>query len=334
MAKSTVDAIVAKIKRRVDYDITDTDLDTLLIDMINDSVKLISQWMYDQELLIDNTAQSSFQTIPGQPYRDIRVAVIVGDTTTFTGIAGDTLNVSIDGTTYADVDISAATDIDDVVTAINTAVGSTVASNNSTSTTLQITSLTTGATSSVTIADGTSTTQTVVGDLFSSSADRTQNGIVDVDDILQISERVNDTVPQIIPFDEFMSLYPDYSEDTSNTATHISIINNRIYFGPSPSSYVRYYIDYVKFYTDLVSGDTLPFQNKYDAVLIAQVRLEFLQFFDANNIQTITTAKGIRDSYRETLINSASNRKLVRQSASRNEGGFIGPQSPETGTFT
>jgi hypothetical protein len=302
--------------------------------MINDSIRVISQWLYDRDVLVDNTNQTSFQTIPGQAYRDPRVAVIVGDTDEFTGIVGDTINVTIDSTAYADIDISACTDIDDVVTAINTAVGSTVASNNATSGTLQITSLTSGSSSNVTIADGTTTAQTVVGDLFSESDDRTASGITDIDDLIQISERDNDTVPRIVSYDEFVEHCPDPEGDYSESATFVSLINNRIYFGPTPSGYIRYYIDYKKQDTVVSSSDTLPFENKYDPLLIAQVRFEWLQFFDANNVQTIATAKLVRDDYKDTLIMGAHNRNKIEQSERRTDEGWIGPQSPTSGDFS
>jgi hypothetical protein len=101
--------------------------------------------------------------------------IITGDVATFTGIAGDKIKVTIDDIVYDDINISAAVSIDTVVTAINTAVGSVVASKAATTGFLKITSPTTGDSSNVTIANGTNTTQTVVGDLFATAA-RTASG--------------------------------------------------------------------------------------------------------------------------------------------------------------
>ena len=55
-------------------------------------------------------------------------AVITGDKDVFTGQEGDKLKVIVDSITYDNIDISDCTSIDDVVSAINTAVGVVVAS--------------------------------------------------------------------------------------------------------------------------------------------------------------------------------------------------------------
>ena len=102
-------------------------------------------------------------------------AVIAGDKTSFTGQAGDKIKVTIDSVVYDNIDISASTSIDNVVTAINSAVGAVVASKSSSC--LRITSSTTGSSSNATIADGTGTTQTVIAELFSIVANRTATGV-------------------------------------------------------------------------------------------------------------------------------------------------------------
>lgn len=92
-------------------------------------------------------------------------ARIVGDHNTFTGIAGDKIKVIVDSAVYDDIDVSACNTIAQVVTAINTAVGSVVASVDADGD-LVITSPTTGTVSNITIADGTTTAHTCIDRLF------------------------------------------------------------------------------------------------------------------------------------------------------------------------
>ena len=51
--KTSVASIIAKIKRRSDYDIQDNDLDNLIVDAINDVLKQIKQLCYDYGLYQD-----------------------------------------------------------------------------------------------------------------------------------------------------------------------------------------------------------------------------------------------------------------------------------------
>ena len=215
MAVTTVSAFLASIKRFYDYNITDTDLDSLLLDYINEELKVLYQDLYNAGYYKEITREDAFKTIANQPYRDPRIAVIVGNVTTFTGIANDKINVTIDSTEYADIDISASTSIADVVTAINTATGGTEASEDVNGY-LQILSTTAGATSNCTIANGTTTGQTVVGDLFSTAAERTSTGLDDIDDTVRISERVNFRTIEQIPWRELRRRFPDPTREYTN----------------------------------------------------------------------------------------------------------------------
>jgi hypothetical protein len=98
-------------------------------------------------------------------------AVITGDTIVFAGQAGDKIKVTIDDIVYDNIDISACVSIANVVTAINTAVGAVVASvvAGIGGGQLRSTSTNAGTGSNVTIADGTTTTQTVIADLFAAA---------------------------------------------------------------------------------------------------------------------------------------------------------------------
>ena len=95
--------------------------------------------------------------------------VITGDTDSFTGQINDTIKVTINSVDYDNIDISACTSISDVVSAINTDVGWTCASETDDGY-LKITGHI--GNSNVIIADGSATGQTVVGELFSDADNR------------------------------------------------------------------------------------------------------------------------------------------------------------------
>jgi hypothetical protein len=329
MAKTSVSTFIARVKRQIDYDITDSDLDNLLVDQINNSLKIMNQQFLDEGIMQEISASGTFQTIGEQEYRDVNKAVIVGDTATFTGIAGDTIDVNIDGTDYADIDISGATDIDDVVTAINTAVGSTVASADN-NTYLQITSLTTGSSSTVTIADGTSTVQTVVGDLFSVAANRTDTAISDLDEIIKLTERTNDTDVEIVPYTRLVRLEPNPTESGSTTADFAGRWLDRIYFRDQPSTGGHiYYLDYIKQVAEVASGDTLPFSNKYDPYLEAMVVEWALRWLDSTDAVSIQLAeRNTEKLYKKLVVGAAKNPGMVVQVANRDDDTFIGPRPP------
>lgn len=328
MAKTTVENITASIKRVIDYNITDASLDTLLLDLIRNAVRLTSQWLMDHGINIDIVSSGTLLTTTNVQYKQLNKATIIGDVASFTGIAGDKLNVTVDGTAYADIDISACTTIALVVTAINTAVGSTVASESDDGF-LQIDSLTTGSTSSVTIADGTTTVQTVVGDLFSDSDSRTDTAIVDIDQILSMKENDNDVIVNHIPPDRYFELYPSANMSTGTPAEVYTLWNGRVYWGPTPAASTPYYIEYFKIPTELASTDSLPFENKYDPLVTALVRMEWMRYMDASATSAITSAENSVAFYRNSLIVNASRNPAREQgSQSRLDGGLYGPRKP------
>jgi len=230
MAKTTVNEIVSRIKRRADYDITDSDLDTLIIDIINDDLKELKQLFLDNGLYDEISAHDTFTTVANQAY----------------------------------------------------------------------------------IALGTETP--------------------DFDQQVVLSQRTNDDTVDIIPYSEFVKLYPDPTANTSTTARHGSFFANRIYLGPTPSATgTTYYLDYIKLIADVAAGGTLPFESNYDPLLIAMARLELVDVLG-------TEAEGSRvrwynkvEMLKHTLIIGAvKNIGLNLQSASRRDGGFSGPRIPES----
>lgn len=334
MAKTTVSNIITSIKRRFDYDITDSDFDNVVVDTINDALKLLKQWLMDAGLFQEISTSTSFKTVEDQEYVDITKARIVGDVATFTGIANDKIKVIVDGTTYDNISIATCTTIALVVAAINTAVGSTVASASDDGY-LVITSATTGATSAVTIADGTTTAQTVVGDLFSVAAERTCTAIADLDEIISISTRDNDYVLEYVSPDKFRELLPDPAGDSSEWPDYYTRIQDRIYFGPQPNNNAFLYIEYLKHITEVTSSSTLPFNNKYDPIIKAVCMWMLSMWLDAKDGNTTMSFGRLMEAMKDQLISSASkNRGMNMQSRSRTEEQFFGPRVPDSGTFT
>lgn len=78
MAKSTISSLLTKIKRRADYNpnVTDSDLDNLLVDIINDCLKVMFQWFKDAGMWL-NTAGSTvtLSTTASQNYVDISTSM-------------------------------------------------------------------------------------------------------------------------------------------------------------------------------------------------------------------------------------------------------------------
>ncbi len=108
-------------------------------------------------------------------------AEITGNYSNFTGKTGDKLKVTIDDEVYDEIDVSSSTSIADVVTAINTKTGGSEASTSS-SGFLTITSTTYGSQSNVIIDTSSySDDDELVGDLFSSVADRSDDGYAPFD---------------------------------------------------------------------------------------------------------------------------------------------------------
>ena len=317
MSKSTVNSTISKIKRRIDYDITDSDLDTLIIDTINDNLKVVKQWFIDAQLFDEISASGTVNTITNQQYKQLDQASIIGDATTWTGVAGDLLKVTIDGTTTDTINVAAATTVALVATAINAATGGTNASATSDGY-LKIVSGTTGSTSSVTIADGTGGNAGEAARLFSVAASRTDTAIADLDQPISLREKVNDMVVQFIPVQDFFALYPDETISRATTADHWAWWNNRFYFGPAPSAVTPYYLEYIKLLSDVASGGSLPFEGKYDPLIIQMSIRDLSTWLDAQNSTAIQQANNrVEDMKRSLIVSAATNIGQNRQTLSR-----------------
>ena len=328
MSKTSVSTLITKIKRRADYNITDTGLDNLIVDIINDKLKVLNQLFFDYQLWQEITALTQFKTVEDQEYVDITGARIVGDVATFTGAAGDKIDVWIDGVEYADIDISAATDIADVVTAINAAVGATVASESNDSY-LVITSPTTGSSSAVIIEDDAAASG-AVDSLFSVTAERSQSAITDLDEIVSLSDRDNDVVISLVNWNEFKDIYTDPTASYTTSPEKASRFSDRIYFGSTPSANIYIYMEYLKAITEVTSLSTLPFSNKYDPLLIQMCKEDLIEFLDDTNAVGLAKVKGNIDRLTDELIIGASkNLGISNQSQSRNDTrDYFAPRKP------
>ena len=330
MGKTAVNTLISSIKKRIDYDITDTSLDALLLDMLNDGVINMRQWMLDADLVGDISKSSSFVVLSGDESADITQSIVVGDSTTFTGVTGDTIDVQISGIDYADIDISAATTIAAVVTAINTSVGSTVASTDDDGN-LKITP-TTG-TGNVIVTDGTSTTTTCIARLISLARNRSDTGISDFDEVLRLREKDNDKVLRLVGFEDLVDSEPDESVGSASTPDIAALWSDgsTFFFRPTLSKSLRIYIDYFPQHTALVAGATLPFKTKYDPVLKQYCRLEFLKWQlrgnpNLNNI--LIVEKGVLDDLVKQFITKATKNigKNRGQRSRRSGSGAVGPR--------
>ena len=225
MAKTTVDNLVSDIKLVGDYNITDTDLSSLLIVAINFAIKRMKQWFMDEGLFDDIGAHDTLTTVASQEY----------------------VNVA---------------------------------------------------------------TETI-----------------DFDQVVKLTERTNDTPIDIIPFTKYRELYPDPTADSASTPDVAAFFGGKLYLGPTPSGEITLYLDYVKLITKVVSGDTLPFKDKYDELIVA-ICLEYLvSFLDNKNTNAITKAENrVKDLKHDLIVGASKNIGEIHQSASRREGEHLGPR--------
>ena len=326
MSKTTIRAMVDQVKRYSDYNITDTDLDTLIVDFINVALKSTYQLFMDYGIYQEISSIAQFKTIENQAYVDIQQARIIGNASTFTPVAGDKVDVTIDGTATLAIDIAACTTITLLAAAINAAVTKTVATV-SASGYLVITSTTSGSTSSVAISNSAGTP---CARLFYSSTDQSQSSISDLNEIIKLAERVNKLPIEIVHYSDFVDYYPDPAIIKSNTPYQAARWDNRIYFGPTPTGNNYIYMDYIVSMLDKTISDTLPFSNKYDSLIKSMSVAQLVKWQDRNNAVAIASAnseaKGFVD---DLIINASKNFGEVRQSESRRGGvEYIQPRRP------
>ncbi len=226
MSKNNVNSLVADIKLLSDYNITDTDLNNLIIIGINFALKRMKQWFMDEGLFDEIGAHDTINTVANTEY------------------------VALDTET------------------------------------------------------------------------------IDFDQVVKLTERTNDTPIEIIPFARYRELYPDPTADKASTPEVAAFFANRIYLGPTPSGIIILYLDYVKLITKVIAGGTIPFEDKYDELIVA-ICLEYLKkFLDDKNTNAITQAGNLVKELKHDLIVGASkNIGMIQQSTSRRDSGErLGPR--------
>jgi len=216
MSKTTVAVITADIKALADYDITDTDLDTLILKILNLAVKRMKRWFLDEGMYDEIGAHDSFSTVTDQEYVDIA-------------------------------------------------------------------------------------TETV-----------------DFDEAIVLSERTNDNPIEIISFKEYRERYPDPTANKSSTPDCAAFFANRLYLGPTPSGVITLYLDYIKILTKMTSGSSMPYEDKYDELIIA-IAMEYLvKWLDRSSTAMIQSAKqDVLQLKHELIVGCAKNIGMSRQQYSR-----------------
>ena len=188
MAKTTVTNITDDIKVLFDYNITDSDLDTLVLKAINQTCRRMQQWFVDTEIYDEIGASTTLNCVAATPYIDITT-------------------------------------------------------------------------------------------------------VTDLDFILTLSSRVTDALIDIVPYSVFVGKYPDPTGTTAATPLAAARFGNRLYLGPTPTGTEVLYMDYIKLLTALTSSSSLPFENKYDPVVIAGAIEYLTRWQDGKDAVAITKAQ-------------------------------------------
>ena len=76
MSKTTVSTITSDIKALADYNITDTDLDALILKGINFAMKRMKQWFFNEGMYDEIGAHDTLATTASQEYIDIATETI------------------------------------------------------------------------------------------------------------------------------------------------------------------------------------------------------------------------------------------------------------------
>ena len=153
-------------------------------------------------------------------------------------------------------------------------------------------------------------------------------GITDLDEIISMPDRTADRTIQYIPYEKFISMYPDPTAYTTSTPVNAAMFNNRIYFGPTPSEILTLYFDYIQTFADVTTVSSLPFESKYDPVLIAMVVSEFTEWIDKSNSTAISIAKLREKELIHEFFFRATNIGQINASGSRRDDQVIDPTKP------
>ena len=226
MAKTPISSLIEEIKREADYFITDSDLDSLLLNQINKALKRVKQLFFDYMLYDEIGASDTFDTVALQEY----------------------------------IDIAAET--------------------------------------------------------------------IDFDQPIMLTERTSDSWIEIVPFSQYRKMFPDPSANSSNTPDIAAFFANRLYLGPTPSIVITLYLDYIKLIADVASGGNMPFEDKYDPLIIAMVMKPLMTMLGRKD-EILVAKDDILTLKDELIIKAAKNVGTNFQTAGRRGFGF-GPKKQLT----
>lgn len=336
---TTVSALITKIKRRVDYNNTgDTDFEALLLDIINDNVKLLKQWLFDADIISEVSDSATLTTTASQAYVDLSntpsapVATLV---TIGTGLLtnGDYSYKATFITADGESDVSAVSNTVTVDAAHNKITVSSIPVHPSSKCTSRKLYRTIAGGSTykylATISDNTTTTYTDnIADISLGADAPSVDTIPSILEIVTLSERSNDKTIEVLDYNTFLTYYSDPSASSSTMPDHAALWNKRLYLGPMPSAASTLYVEYIKQQTELLSTSNLPFDNKYDQLLIAMAHDWYLRWQDSADASSIQLAEKNMLRLKNELINGASNVNKNRQVQSRRDSQWIGPRIP------
>lgn len=161
---------------------------------------------------------------------------------------------------------------------------------------------------------------------------------VDLDEMIFLSERTNDLPIDVISYTRYIELYPDPTADKATTPDHGALFNGKLYLGPTPSTAgISIYLAYIKLLTEVAAGGNLPFSTKYDPLIIAGSRIDYLlwKHSEEPNAPAVVAAQAIYDKLEYKLITGAKkNLNMNRQTKSRREDGvWPGPKKADTSGY-
>jgi len=163
-------------------------------------------------------------------------------------------------------------------------------------------------------------------DTFDTTADQEYIDIatetIDFDQQIVLTERTNDSSPTIISFKEYKERFPDPSANKSLTADVAAFFANRLYLGPTPSDTgTTYYLNYIALTTILTSGSSLPYEHKYNALVVAGVIEYLTKWLDKKDSSAINLAeRNVLKIKQQLITNAAKNIGMNRQVHSRRGG--------------
>jgi len=140
----------------------------------------------------------------------------------------------------------------------------------------------------------------------------------DLDQPYFFTERTNDSPITLVSFSEYRARFPNPASNSTATPDIVAFFANRLYIGPTPSGAISIFFDYFKLTTKLTSSDSMPYEDKYDEVIINGVLWFLVKWLDRKDINMIREAKADFQEARHDLITGASkNIGMVQASQSR-----------------